>query len=179
MERESGFDPFADTEPRSRQLFQSSNSEDQDIFASGLEDSRQELLQHGRDLELLIISVVQRFGYEVADLAGERDHGADLIISKNGERTAVQIKCSTRAVRIGAVKQAIRAKFVYKTDRGMVITNSDYTTQAKRKARDEKIKLLTGTDLRSQMTDEELVNLTSIERRAKEMAPILAQLGRL
>jgi len=64
-----------------------------------------------------------------------RDYGADVLIEKSGERTAVQTKRCQRPVGKEAVKQAAKARRHYGCHKALVISNNSYTQSALKYAR--------------------------------------------
>jgi len=64
------------------------------------------------------------------ELIGGFDKGADLVITKDGERTGVQAKRYSGSVGIAAVRQLIDGMKRYQCGRGLVVTSSFFTEQA-------------------------------------------------
>lgn len=147
-----------------------------DPFAPDDGNSAAALFQHARDFELLIAAVMTRWGYSVTDLAGQGDHGADLMAEKDAMRRVVQVKCSTRAIRIRAVRQALFALHTYNADGAIVVSNSQFTTQARQLARARGVMLVDGTRLRGAMSTTELGELHRIDQVAQANAPLIAAL---
>jgi restriction system protein len=83
----------------------------------------------GPDFERALAELFELLGYEV-ELIGGYDKGADLVITKDGERTGVQAKRYSNAVGIAAVRQLIDGMKRYGCTRGLVATNSFFTEQA-------------------------------------------------
>lgn len=83
----------------------------------------------------------QKQGYKTQFTPTTNDYGADLVIEKGGEKIVVQAKRWKQVVGIEAVQQAIGAIKHYNAARGMVITNSTFTQQAKNLARTNHIEL--------------------------------------
>ena len=83
----------------------------------------------GAAFEQALAELVELLGYEV-ELIGGFDKGADLVITKDGERTAVQAKRYASSVGITAVRQLIDGIRRYDCTRGLVVTNSYFTDQA-------------------------------------------------
>jgi len=88
-------------------------------------------------LEVLFI----RLGFSVERTRYVGDYGADLVVSKDRVKTAVQAKRFRRKVGVTAVQQAVAAKAQYGCSEAMVVTNAFYTAQAVRLARSNKVKL--------------------------------------
>jgi restriction system protein len=77
----------------------------------------------GAEFERAIAELFELLGYEV-ELIGGFDKGADLVITRDGERTGVQAKRYSTAVPIDAVRQLIDGMRRYECTRGLVVTNS-------------------------------------------------------
>ena len=85
----------------------------------------------GIEFELVLQTLFQKMGYNVELTSHTNDMGADLILSKYGERISVQAKNWSANVGNSAIQEVVTSLKVYKTQRGMVITSSDFTNQAK------------------------------------------------
>lgn len=83
----------------------------------------------GTEFERALAELFELLGYHV-ELIGGFDKGADLVITKDGERTGVQAKRYSGAVGIAAVRQLIDGMKRYQCRRGLVVTNSFFTEQA-------------------------------------------------
>jgi len=95
----------------------------------------------GRTFENYLEVLFTRLGFRVERTRYVGDYGADLVVSKDGVRTAVQAKRFRRKVGVRAVQEAVAAKAQYGCDKAMVVTNAFYTQQALRLARANKVKL--------------------------------------
>ena len=83
----------------------------------------------GPAFERAVAELCELLGYEV-ELIGGYDKGADLVITKDGERTGVQAKRYSSAVPIDAIRQLIDGMRRYECTRGLVVTNSFFTEPA-------------------------------------------------
>jgi restriction system protein len=83
----------------------------------------------GAEFEQALAELFKLLGYEV-ELIGGYDKGADLVITKDGERTGVQAKRYATAVGVAAVRQLIDGMKRYECSRGLVVTNSFFTEPA-------------------------------------------------
>jgi restriction endonuclease Mrr len=83
----------------------------------------------GPEFEAALAELFGALGYEV-ELIGGFDKGADLVITQDRERTAVQAKRHSGSVGIDAVRQLIDGMRSYDCVRGLVVTNSFFTEQA-------------------------------------------------
>jgi restriction system protein len=84
----------------------------------------------GRTFETFLSIVFRREGYTVAVTRYRGDYGADLVIEKDGNRTAVQAKRWSKTVGIKAVQEAVASKAVYDCTRALVVANRGFTPQA-------------------------------------------------
>lgn len=84
----------------------------------------------GEQFEELLKAYFKKSGYKVSLTQKSGDFGADLIVTKNGEKTIVQAKRYKGSVGISAVQEVIGAKEYYKGKKAMVITNSYFTPAA-------------------------------------------------
>lgn len=88
----------------------------------------------GEDFERFLAAHFRKEGYRVELTPKTQDYGVDLIISKNGCKIAVQAKRYADNVGIKAIQEICAGKNYYKADKAMVITNSSYTSNARRLA---------------------------------------------
>jgi restriction endonuclease Mrr len=88
----------------------------------------------GKDFEDFIALCCQKIGYEVSTTKISSDFGADLIIQKRGIKTVIQVKRWQQNVGIKAVQEVAAARSHYSAERAMVITNSYFTSNAKKLA---------------------------------------------
>ena len=103
-------------------------AESQDVLAP---DPRFALIDamDGREFEQALAELFRLLGYEV-ELTGAFDKGADLLLTRGLERTAVQAKRSASSIGISAVRQLVDGMRRYGCARGLVVTNSFFTDQA-------------------------------------------------
>lgn len=83
----------------------------------------------GADFERALAELFELLGYDV-ELVGGYDKGADLVLTKDGERTGVQAKRHSGSVGVDAVRQLIDGMKRYDCVRGLVVTNSFFTEPA-------------------------------------------------
>jgi len=89
----------------------------------------------------------RRLGYsaEVTQYSG--DYGADLVVSRDGVRHVVQAKRSRRPVGPRAVQEVVAARPRYRCQGAVVVTNSTFTSAARRLAAENGVKLWDRRDL--------------------------------
>ena len=94
----------------------------------------------GRDFERCLGAMFSRLGFAVA-YTDHYDSGADLIISRNGIRTAVQAKRWDSKVGDRAVQAVAAARPFYACQEAMVVTNSEYQGRTRRLASANRVTL--------------------------------------
>lgn len=96
----------------------------------------------GHEFEEYLETQFKSLGYKVKNVgSGGRDYGVDLIISKKGEKTAVQAKRYNSSVGIKAVQEIISGREFYKTDNAIVVTNSYFTNPVRQMAKECHVEL--------------------------------------
>lgn len=84
----------------------------------------------GYEFEGFLKSVFERLGYSVIHTPLSGDQGADLILSGNKGRIAVQAKRYSSKVSNKAVQEVVASKALYKCTEGLVVTNNYFTNSA-------------------------------------------------
>ncbi len=95
----------------------------------------------GIQFERFLKAHFESLGYKVTLTPASNDYGADLILKKDGEKIAVQAKRYNGKVNNKAVQEIAAAMGYYKCNKGMVVTNSFYTSNAVNLAKECKIEL--------------------------------------
>ena len=88
----------------------------------------------GQRFEVFLQEFLRRKGFRVRLTPVTADYGADLVLEKNGVRLVVQAKRWQGTVGIEAVQQVIGAIKHYQAQKGLVITNSYFSDNAKKLA---------------------------------------------
>lgn len=101
----------------------------------------------GVEFEEYLQVYFEQKGYKVQLTKKSNDYGADLIMTKHGERTVVQAKRYSGSVGVAAVQEVLGAKAYYKAKYAMVVTNRYFTKQAKQLAKRSGVKLWNRDDL--------------------------------
>ncbi|WP_083509177.1 restriction endonuclease [Planococcus rifietoensis] len=96
----------------------------------------------GKEFEDYLRVLFLERGYHVQMTPATGDYGADLILSKGGQRIVVQAKRYKKNVGLKAVQEVSTAKLHYKADECWVVTNSGYTEPAKKLAASNGVKLV-------------------------------------
>ena len=87
----------------------------------------------GIDFERCVGAMFNRLGYEV-EFTETYDFGADLIVSRDGNRTAVQAKRQDARVGEHAFQQVLEGRIHYHCDSATVVTNSELMSRARKVA---------------------------------------------
>ena len=92
-------------------------------------------IMNGHDFEYFCADLLTKNGFSSVEVTqGSGDHGIDILAEKDGITYAIQCKCHSKDIGNPAVQQAHTGKSIYKKDIAVVLTNRDFTTQAKEEA---------------------------------------------
>jgi restriction system protein len=89
----------------------------------------------GTTFEHFLTTLFRRLGYGVEHTGRRGDYGADLVVTKDGRRIAVQAKRWSKAIGVKAVQEAVASKGMYKCSEALVVANRAFTRQARTLAR--------------------------------------------
>lgn len=106
----------------------------------------------GYEFEDFLKTLFSKMGYQVEQTKLSGDQGADLVAVKFGERSVIQAKRFSGNVGNKAVQEVLAAISLYKAQKGIVITNSYFTSAAIELADANDIELIDRNTL------EELIN---------------------
>ena len=95
----------------------------------------------GHTFEEYLSTLFRRLGYHVELTSRHGDYGADLVVMKGKKRTAVQAKRWNKKVGVKAVQEAVASKGMYGCDAALVVANQEFTQQAQKLARANKVEL--------------------------------------
>lgn len=95
----------------------------------------------GKTFEEFLAARYRRLGYDVEVTRYRGDFGADLVLTKEGVRTAVQAKRWSKPVGLDAVQQVVAAKAYYHCQLAIVVANQPFTPQARELAAANDVKL--------------------------------------
>lgn len=86
----------------------------------------------GREFEIYIKELFEKMGYKAELTPPTGDKGADVIVEKFGEKTAVQTKRynSDDHVGVSAIQEVYASKKYYECHKALIVTTSSFTTQA-------------------------------------------------
>ncbi len=107
------------------------------LLRSGIRDIDR---MSGTQFEQFLRAFFERKGYR-AELTPTFDKGADLILIRDGERTAVQAKRWSGPVKVDAVRAVVASKDSYDCTKAMLVTTSVFTRPAVEQARDSRVEL--------------------------------------
>lgn len=95
----------------------------------------------GIEFEKMLKYHFEKAGYKVSLTPDTNDYGADLVMTKGGQKTIVQAKRYKGSVNNSAVQEIVAAKAFYHADKCMVVTNSYYTENARNLAKANNVEL--------------------------------------
>lgn len=95
----------------------------------------------GRAFEEFLGTLFRRLGYRVENTRYRGDYGADLVIAKEGFKTAVQAKRWSKRVGVKAVQEAVASAGYYNCHGALVVANREFTLQARKLARANNVEL--------------------------------------
>lgn len=96
----------------------------------------------GHKFEHFLRNLFEKMGYTVGNTKLSGDQGADLIVSKAGEKIVVQAKKHANKVTNRAIQEIVAAIKHYNADKGMVVTNNFFTRSAIELAKSNNIELI-------------------------------------
>ena len=100
----------------------------------------------GTDFERCLEAMFVRLGYQV-ERTETYDFGADLLLTKQGLRTAVQAKRQEGPVGERAVQQVLAGRVHYKCDGAQVVTNSELMPRAHKLASECEVRVVERPEL--------------------------------
>ena len=105
----------------------------------------------GHEFEEYIKKLLKYDGYSVIKTPGSGDQGADLIATKDSEKTVIQTKKYSEKVTNKAIQEVVASKSYYKANKAMVITNSSFTKSAMELALANNVELWDGQKLKEKI----------------------------
>ena len=101
----------------------------------------------GMEFEEFLAGFFRAQGYAAELTPTSGDYGADLILSKDGRRIAVQAKRYMGSVGVQAVQEALSGQAYYQCHTAWVITTGAFTTNALELAQKSGVKMLGRSDI--------------------------------
>lgn len=102
---------------------------------------------NGFAFEDFLARMFRALGYDVEETKRTGDQGADLFVSRFGQRTVIQAKNYSDNVGNAAVQQVLAAKSFYGADHAMVVANRYFTASAKELATATGVRLVDRDEL--------------------------------
>ncbi|MCK4917680.1 MAG: restriction endonuclease [Candidatus Omnitrophica bacterium] len=103
----------------------------------------------GYEFEAFLKTLFKKMGYSVEQTKLSGDQGADLIVNKLGETLVIQAKRSNSKIGNKAIQEVVASINHYNAQRGMVITNNEFTPAAIELAHSNKIELVDRIELKN------------------------------
>lgn len=128
---------------------------EESLIRSGLESKQHNFsLLSGNDFENLLVRLYGAMDYLVEHVGGNGDQGADLILTKDGQRILIQAKCYKNwGIGNSAVQQAVAAKTHYTCHRAMVVGLPYFTKEARELAQTNGVELIGKKELQGLLLD--------------------------
>lgn len=104
-------------------------------------------VENGLQFEDFLARLFAGLGYQATPTAATGDHGADLILSKNGVRYALQAKFYSGKVGNKAVQEVYSAMGIWGASAAVVVATSSFTPQARADAAQLGVVLVDGAEL--------------------------------
>ena len=101
----------------------------------------------GTEFEQYLAGIFRNQGYAVQLTAQTGDYGADLIVSKDEQRIAIQAKCYVGSVGVQAVQEVLAGKAYYQCNAAWVITTGTFTANAHVLARKSDVQMFSRDNL--------------------------------
>jgi len=101
----------------------------------------------GVEFEEFLAGLFRAQGYASESTPVSGDYGADLILSKDGQRIAVQAKRYAGSVGVQAVQEALSGQAYYQCHTAWVITTGTFTTNALELAKKSCVKMIGRSDI--------------------------------
>lgn len=104
-------------------------------------------LHSGTEFEEFLAGLFRAQGYSAELTPVTGDYGADLILSKDGQRIAVQAKRYMGSVGVSAVQEALSGQAYYQCDTAWVVTTGSFTSNALALAQKSGVKMIGRSDI--------------------------------
>ncbi|WP_410510101.1 tetratricopeptide repeat protein [Methanosarcina hadiensis] len=106
-------------------------------------------IMSGYEFEQFLGDLYEKMGYSVKYTPLSRDQGADLIVTRNDVKSAIQAKRHKGKVTTKAIQEVFTSKSVYECDSCIVITNSYFTPDAIDLGKKLDVKLINRDELKN------------------------------
>ncbi|MFA5240982.1 MAG: restriction endonuclease [Sulfuricella sp.] len=111
-------------------------------------------LHSGTEFEEFLAGLFRAQGYSAELTPVTGDYGADLILSKDGRRIAVQAKRYMGSVGVSAVQEALSGQAYYQCDAAWVATTGTFTANALELAKKSGVKMIGRSDIGNLMAQQ-------------------------
>lgn len=105
----------------------------------------------GVEFEEFLAGLFREIGYDAQLTSVTGDYGADMILSKDGQRIAVQAKRYSGSVGVQAVQEALSGQAYYKCNTAWVVTTGTYTSNAIELAKKSGVRMIGRSEVGSLM----------------------------
>ena len=105
----------------------------------------------GVEFEYFLAGLYRSQGFKAEVTPTSGDYGADLILSKEGQRIAVQAKRYMGSVGVSAVQEALSGQAYYQCQESWVITTGTFTANALELAKKSGVKMIGRSEIGSLM----------------------------
>lgn len=112
------------------------------------------------EFEYFVRELFSLQGYSAWTTKKTYDNGADVVAENSNERIAIQVKHSSKSINGYGVYQAARGRRNYKADKAVLITNNEFTSQAKLDAIDSNVTLIDAHDISKFLRNNKSVKFT-------------------
>lgn len=124
----------------------------------------------GIEYEHYVAKYLKSIGYrDVQVTKASGDYGVDITAKKGFHSYAIQCKLYSKPVGVDAVQQVCAGKTMYDCDKAMVITNSSFTESAKKLAKENGVKLVSGIKPSIFYKGKDYSNYNSIQSEPKDI----------
>lgn len=106
----------------------------------------------GPEFEAFLAGLFRAQGYAAELTPTTSDYGADLILTKDGQRIAVQAKRYTGSVGVAAVQEALSGQAYYQCHTAWVVTTGAFTVNALELAKKSGVKMMGRSDIGNLMS---------------------------
>lgn len=108
---------------------------------------------NGFEFEKLLKLLFEKMEYKVTHTKLSGDQGADLVLDRQGDLTVVQAKRSNSRISNDAIQEVVASIRYYNAQRGMVITNNEFSKSAIELAKSNNVILLPRNELEKLIND--------------------------
>ena len=96
----------------------------------------------GVEFEKVVGSIYKSMGFNVIFTPTSGDYGVDVIAESNGKKIAIQAKRYSKPVGVSAVQEVASGSIFYKANKAVVISNTEFTENAKKLAGQLNVQLI-------------------------------------